>query len=210
MIFSAKWLLTSAAAVALGFILTRWFGLALWKVALVGIATAALAFAFPASPAIAFSAASVGLSIVLAREGGELGDWFASSWGFAKQIVPLLFAGVLVAGLLLGRPGHEGLIPSEWITSALGGNSLRATAFASVAGALMYFATLTEVPILQGLMGAGMGKGPALALLLAGPALSLPAMLVLAGIMGWRKTLTYVGLIAVAATIAGMIYGAIG
>jgi hypothetical protein len=208
-IWSVKWWLTGAAALTLGIILTRWFALAMWKVASVAGVTVILGFAFPSSPVIAFSAASVGLSVVLARETGELGEWFASSWGFAKQIVPLLFAGVLAAGLLLGRPGHEGLIPSSWISSALGGNSLGATAFASVAGALMYFATLTEVPILEGLMGAGMGKGPALALLLAGPALSLPAMLVLAGIMGWRKTLTYVGLVAVAATIAGMLFGAI-
>lgn len=208
-IWQAKWWLTGASALLLGAVLARWFGLGWWKLAAPALATAALAFAFPENPAFAFSAGTIGLSIVLARETGELGDWFASSWGFAKQIVPLLFAGVLVAGLLLGRPGREGLIPSEWIASALGGNSLGATAFASVAGALMYFATLTEVPILEGLMGAGMGKGPALALLLAGPALSLPAMLVLAGMMGWKKTLTYVGLVTIAATIAGMMFGSI-
>jgi uncharacterized protein len=208
-IWSAKWWLTGAAGLALGTILVGWFRLGVGKVVALAVGTAVLAALFPESPAIAFSAASIGLSVILARESGELGDWFAASWGFAKQIVPLLFAGVLIAGLLLGRPGHEGLIPSAWIASALGGNSLGATAFASVAGALMYFATLTEVPILEGLMGAGMGNGPALALLLAGPALSLPAMLVLAGIMGWRKTLTYVGLVAVAATLAGMLFGAI-
>ncbi len=138
--------------------------------------------------------------LVLASEPGELGDWFASTWGFAKQILPLLLGGVLVAGLLLGRPGHEGLVPSGWVAGAVGGNSLGANLFASVAGAFMYFATLTEVPILQGLLGSGMGKGPALALLLAGPALSLPSMLVLRSILGWRKTLVFVGLVVVMST----------
>jgi uncharacterized membrane protein YraQ (UPF0718 family) len=140
----------------------------------------------------------------------ELGEWVGATWGFAKQILPLLLIGVLVSGFLLGRPGpgHEGVIPSAWVNAALGGNSLRANLFASVAGAFMYFATLTEVPIVQGLMGAGMGKGPALALLLAGPALSLPSMLVIRAVMGTRKTAVYVALVAVMATISGMIYGA--
>ena len=138
---------------------------------------------------------------------GQTGEWFGASWGFAKQILPLLLAGVLVAGLLLGRVGHEGLIPSEWITKAVGGNSVRANFFASVAGALMYFATLTEVPILQGLIGSGMGKGPALALLLAGPALSLPNMLVIRSIMGTKKTIVFVLLVIVMATASGMIFG---
>ena len=139
----------------------------------------------------------------------ELGQWTQSSWGFAKQILPLLLAGVVVAGLLLGRPGREGLIPSAWVSSAVGGNSLWANFFASVAGALMYFATLTEIPIVEGLRGAGMGDGPSLALLLAGPALSLPNMLVIRSIMGTRKTLVYVLLVIVMATASGMIYGAI-
>ncbi len=137
----------------------------------------------------------------------ELKQWVGSTWGFAKQIFPLLFAGVLVAGFLLGRPGHESLIPGVWIEKLVGGNSLRANFFASLAGALMYFATLTEVPILQGLIGAGMGKGPALALLLAGPALSLPNMLVIRSIMGNRKTLCYITLVVVMSTATGMIYG---
>ena len=139
----------------------------------------------------------------------ELGEWCGSTWGFAKQILPLLFVGVLAAGFLLGRPGHESLIPSEWVSAAVGGNSLRANLFASVAGALMYFATLTEVPILQGLIGSGMGKGPALALLLAGPALSLPNMLVIRSILGTRKTLVYVALVVTMATVSGMAYGAV-
>lgn len=139
---------------------------------------------------------------------GELSEWIGSTWTFAKQILPLLFIGVLVAGVLLGRPGHPALIPEAWIAKAVGGNSLGANFFASFAGALMYFATLTEVPILQGLLGAGMGKGPALALLLAGPALSLPNMLVIRSVMGTQKTIVYVALVVVLSTVAGMTYGA--
>lgn len=137
----------------------------------------------------------------------DLGQWSLASWGFSKQILPLLLLGVLAAGLLLGRPDHEGLIPSGWISRAVGGNSLRANFFASVAGAFMYFATLTEVPILHGLMGAGMGKGPALALLLAGPALSLPNMLVIRSVLGTKKTAVFVLLVIVMATISGIIFG---
>ncbi|MFO7979804.1 MAG: permease [Candidatus Aminicenantes bacterium] len=137
----------------------------------------------------------------------ELKEWTFSTWVFTKQIFPLLFAGVLVAGFFLGRPGYEGIIPSEWIVRLVGGNSLGANLFASVAGALMYFATLTEVPILQGLLGAGMGQGPALALLLAGPALSLPNMLVIRSVIGTKKTLAFIALVVIMATITGMIYG---
>jgi len=137
----------------------------------------------------------------------ELTSWVESTWGFMKQIMPLLLAGVLVAGFLLGRPGYPALIPESVIAGLVGGNSLWANLFASVAGALMYFATLTEVPILQGLIGAGMGKGPALSLLLAGPALSLPNMLTLAGIMGVKKTLTYCVIVVALSTLAGMGYG---
>ena len=139
----------------------------------------------------------------------ELSEWVDASWGFAKQILPLLLVGVLAAGLLLGRPGHEGLIPSEWVSRLVGGNSLWANLVASVLGAFMYFATLTEVPILEGLMGAGMGKGPALALLLAGPALSLPNMLVINQVIGPRKTLVFCTLVVIMATLSGFLYGAI-
>ena len=138
----------------------------------------------------------------------ELAEWAGSSWGFAKQILPLLLLGVLAAGFFLGRPGQEGIIPNQWVESALGGNSIQANLFAAVAGAFMYFATLTEVPILQGLMGAGMGKGPALALLLAGPALSLPNMLVIRSVMGTKKTITFVLLVIIMAAISGIIFGA--
>ena len=133
--------------------------------------------------------------------------WVQSTWGFMKQILPLLGAGVLVAGFMLGRPGHQALIPEHYIQTLVGGNSLWANLFASVSGALMYFATLTEVPILQGLLGAGMGKGPALSLLLAGPALSLPNMLVIGGVLGIRKTAVFCTIIVVLSTVAGMTYG---
>ena len=208
-VYSARWALTGLFAFGLGLVLTVWFGLS--RGAFIGLValTAAAALWRPDSPAIAFVVGTVGLSVVAARDSGELGEWFASTWGFAKQILPLLLIGVLIAGLALGRPGHEGLIPSEWIAGAVGGNSLAANAFASVAGVLMYFATLTEVPILEGLVGNGMGDGPALALLLAGPALSLPSILVVRSVVGWKKTLAYVGLVAVAATISGLIYGAL-
>jgi uncharacterized membrane protein YraQ (UPF0718 family) len=139
----------------------------------------------------------------------ERASWVESTWGFMKQIFPLLFGGVIVAGFLLGRPGHPALIPEQYIQTLVGGNSLWSNLFASMAGAFMYFATLTEVPILQGLIGSGMGKGPALALLLAGPALSLPNMLVIGGVMGAKKTFVFCTIIIVLSTFAGMIYGVI-
>jgi uncharacterized membrane protein YraQ (UPF0718 family) len=137
----------------------------------------------------------------------ELASWGASSWDYAKLIFPLLLGGVLIAGFLLGRPGHEGLVPSTWVDAVVGGNSLGANFVAAVVGAFMYFATLTEVPIVQGLMGSGMGKGPALALLLAGPALSLPSMLVIRQVLGTRKTVTYVALVVLMATLTGWLFG---
>lgn len=140
----------------------------------------------------------------------ELSLWVASSWDFARQMLPLLFVGVLIAGFLMGRPNTgSGIIPDSWIQKAVGGNSFAANLLASGAGAFMYFATLTEVPILQGLIGSGMGKGPALALLLAGPALSLPNMLVIRGVLGNKKTLTYIVLVIIMASISGVIYGMI-
>ena len=139
----------------------------------------------------------------------ELGQWLIATRDFAIQILPLLFVGVLVAGFLLGRPGHRALIPETWIAALVGGNSLRANLVAAFAGALMYFATLTEVPIMQGLLGAGMGAGPSLALLLAGPSLSLPSILVIGGELGWKKTGTYVILVVVLSTVAGLLYGLI-
>ena len=207
-IYSAKWLITGAASLLLGGILARWFGIPWRKLVFAALPPIILAILIPQHPLLSFTAGIIGLSLVLTSTEGEATEWFAASWGFAKQIMPLLLIGVLVSGLLLGRPGHEGLIPSSWISVLVGGNSLTANLFASVVGAFMYFATLTEVPILQGLIGNGMGKGPALALLLAGPALSLPNMLVIRSIMGSRKTVVFVTLVILMATISGIIYGA--
>lgn len=208
-IYSAKWVITSAAAVGLAAVLVRWLRVPLGKMLLAATPVAVLALAVPKYPLLAFAAGVIGFSVVVSTRDDESGEWFESTWGFAKQILPLLFVGVLIAGFLLGRPGNEGLIPSIWVSRAVGGNSLGANLFASVAGAFMYFATLTEVPILQGLIGSGMGKGPALALLLAGPALSLPNMLVIRSVMGTKKTLAYVALVVVMATTSGMVYGAL-
>jgi uncharacterized membrane protein YraQ (UPF0718 family) len=208
-IYSAKWIITSFVSGFFAIILVLWFGLKGLKVLVAAVPTAVLALLFPHEPMVAFAAAAIGLSIIASTDKGESGQWFLSTWGFAKQILPLLFIGVLVAGALLGRPGHEGLIPSAWVSRAVGGNSLQSNLFASVVGAFMYFATLTEVPILQGLIGSGMGNGPALALLLAGPALSLPNMLVIRSVMGTKKTAVFVSLVVVMATVSGMLYGTV-
>ncbi|MBW2070899.1 MAG: metalloregulator ArsR/SmtB family transcription factor [Deltaproteobacteria bacterium] len=206
-IYSVKWEATGLFAALLGLLLIIWFNVKPFKVVLTAVAVAVLAFLFPHEPLIAFSAGIIGLTAMITTTRGETESWFLSTWEFTKQIMPLLFAGVLAAGLLLGRPGSEGLIPSQWVSGLVGGNSLLANLFASVVGAFMYFATLTEVPILQGLLGAGMGKGPALALLLAGPALSLPNMLVIRSVMGTKKTAVFVSLVIVMATITGIIFG---
>jgi len=206
-IFSFKWAVTSIFAVVFAVMLVAWFGLKWWKVLSAALPVVLLSIIFPGRPMIAFVAAIIGLSTITGSDSGETGEWFSSSFGFAKQILPLLFSGVVIAGALLGRPGHEGLIPNDWIVRSVGGNSIGANLFASAAGAFMYFATLTEVPILQGLLGAGMGKGPALALLLAGPALSLPNMLVIRSVLGTRKTMVFVSLVIVMATISGLLFG---
>lgn len=208
-IYAAKWWITGLLGLGLAIILVRWFELNVGKVMLVTGVTAVLAFQFAAQPMIAFGAAVIGLSWLTSTNKDEAGEWFATSWDYAKQILPLLFFGVVVAGALLGRPGHEALIPSQWIIWAVGGNSIFSNFFASLAGAFMYFATLTEVPILQGLIGNGMGQGPALALLLAGPALSLPNMLVIRSIMGTKKTVVFVSLVVVMATFSGIVFGSI-
>lgn len=206
-VYSVKWIITAVFALALGAILVFMLRLAWWKVAAIAVAPLALALIFPAHPQVAFAAGLVGLAVVTSTDKAEAREWFDSSWSFAKQIMPLLLAGVLVAGFLLGQPGSEGVIPSEWIKWAVGGNSLVSNFLASIVGAFMYFATLTEVPIVQGLLGAGMGKGPALALLLAGPALSLPNMLVIRSVMGTKKTAVFVSLVVIMATASGFLFG---
>ena len=206
-VFAVKWMLAGGFAALLGFMMVRWMGVKLYKLFIAGMVVLIPALVIPQHPLMAFSAGLVAFVVLMTTTRGETESWFLASWDFAKQIMPLLLAGVLVAGLLLGRPGAEGLIPSTWISGLVGGNSLWANLFASIVGAFMYFATLTEVPILQGLIGAGMGKGPALALLLAGPALSLPNMLVIRSVLGTKKTIAFVALVVVMATISGLIFG---
>ena len=208
-IYSVKWIITAVSALLFGVVLVAWYSHKVWKIVLIGIVSAIFAFVFPSIPIIAFSAGFIGLTWSGSTADEENGDWISASWGFAKQILPLLLMGVFVAGFLLGGPGNEGIIPNEWVSALVGGNSLFANFFSSVVGAFMYFATLTEVPIVQGLMGSGMGKGPALALLLAGPALSLPNMLVIKSVIGTKMTAVFVALVIVMATFTGMIYGAI-
>jgi len=206
-IYSSKWIITSLFGIALGLILVAWFGVAWWKVLATSMGVAVLATTFRSNPLVPFVAAVGAISLMAKSERGEMEEWLSSTWIYSKQILPLLLAGVLVAGFLLGRPGHEGIIPAEWVRSAVGGNSLQSNLFASVAGAFMYFATLTEVPILQGLLGSGMGQGLALTLLLAGPVLSLPNMLVIRSIMGTKKTFAFVLLVITMATLTGMVFG---
>jgi uncharacterized membrane protein YraQ (UPF0718 family) len=213
-IHGSKWFFTSLCAIALAVMLVLWFDMKWWKVVSVAIPTAVLAYLYPDNVLIPFVAATLGLSIITSADKGECGEWFAASWSFAKMILPLLLAGVFVAGLLLGSGGESGadkggLIPSDWIAWALGGNTLRANFFASFAGALMYFATLTEVPIVEGLIKNGMGKGPALALLLAGPSLSLPSMLVIYSVLGFKKTAVFVALVVVSSMVFGLVFGCV-
>ncbi len=179
-----------------------------FQVVLASGVTIGIALLFRGRPIMPFMTAVALTAVLLSRHKGEPQDWLHATWDFAKQILPLLAAGVLVAGFLLGSPnGGDGVIPANWISRLVGGNSLFANFFASIVGAFMYFATLTEIPILQGLMANGMGKGPALALLLAGPALSLPNMLVIRSVMGTKKTVVFVMLVVIMATISGFLFG---
>ncbi len=202
-----KWPLTALAGLGLALLLVwrwRWPWPPLAAAALLILLSSLL---LPGHPELAFTVGVIGVTLAAAWQSSEGGEWLAETWGFAKLILPLLLAGVLVAGFLLGRPGQEGLIPSAWVAAAVGGNDLMANLLAALIGAFMYFATLTEVPIVQGLLGAGMGKGPALALLLAGPALSLPSLLVIRGLLGTGKTLVYSALVVVMATLSGLLFG---
>jgi uncharacterized membrane protein YraQ (UPF0718 family) len=231
-IFKAKWLIAGAFAVLLGFTLWKFLNVRLGYVLLAALPAVALGFAFPDYPIVGFTAGSAGLAVLTFFGGVELKDWRDQTWGFAKQITPLLLGGVLAAGFFLGSPSATdgGIVPNRWIQALVGDSPavfwgyagdgavvpgwlsvlwpVWTNFFASITGALMYFATLTEVPILRGLMDSGMGQGPALALLLAGPALSLPSMLVINSMIGPKKTFTYVALVVLMATITGMIFGA--
>lgn len=211
-IWANKWYITAAFGVLLVYSLIYILKIKWQHVLLAALATAISAF-ISSSPLIPMVVAIAGLSIItlMDKKDPDNKEWTISAWDFTKQIMPLLAIGVLAAGFLLGSTHDDtamaGIIPNEWVASLVGGNSVFSNFFASIVGAFMYFATLTEVPILQGLMAAGMGKGPALALLLAGPSLSLPNMLVIRGVMGTQKTLVYVALVVVMATVSGLIYG---
>lgn len=213
-LWANKWYITSVFAVFLIFSLIFILRLKWQHVILAALVTAGSSF-ISSSPLIPMIVGIAGLSIItlLDKNESENREWALSTWDFTKQIMPLLAIGVLIAGFLLGSTHDEtamaGIIPNEWVAKLVGGNSVFSNFFASIVGAFMYFATLTEVPILQGLISAGMGKGPALALLLAGPSLSLPNMLVIRGVLGTQKTLVYVLLVVIMATISGLIYGAI-
>ncbi|MBL7105068.1 MAG: permease [Bacteroidales bacterium] len=208
-LYAYKWQITAFFGLMFIYSLIKILKMKPLYVILAAIPVIATAFIFPAQPLIPFVIAVVGLTILTMITPGESQDWLRESWGFTKQIMPLLAAGVLIAGLLLGTVDGEGIIPSEWVSSLVGGNSILSNFFASIFGAFMYFATLTEIPIIQGLLNNGMGQGPALALLLAGPALSLPNMLVIRSVIGTQKTIVYVILVSIMATISGLIYGAI-
>jgi hypothetical protein len=208
--FANKWFIT--ALFGIGFALSMAYIIKVKKIyVLLGtLAVILSAIFFYTNPIIPFVVGVIATTIALTFSNDEPNQWLGETWGFTKQIMPLLGAGVLVAGFLLGsNNGNGGIIPNKWIAALVGGNSLFSNFFASITGAFMYFATLTEIPILQGLINSGMGKGPALALLLAGPALSLPNMLVIRSVIGTQKTIVYVSLVVIMATITGLIYGSI-
>ena len=213
-LWANKWVITSAFGLLLVYSLIFVLKLKWQHVLLAVVATAASAF-LSTSPLVPMVVGLAAMSVItlIDQQDPDNKEWTLASWDFMKQIMPLLAIGVVIAGFLLGST-HDGtamagIIPNAWIANLVGGNSVSSNLFASVVGAFMYFATLTEVPILQGLMAAGMGKGPALALLLAGPSLSLPNMIVIRGIIGTQKTVVYVALVVVMATITGLIYGSL-
>jgi hypothetical protein len=208
--YANKWYITSLFGVGFAISMIYIIGVKKLYVLLGVLAVIISAIFFYHTPTVPFIIGVIATALALTFTEGEPNQWLGETWGFTKQIMPLLGAGVLVAGFLLGSAeGNGGIIPKDWIYTLVGGNSLFSNFFASITGAFMYFATLTEIPILQGLINNGMGKGPALALLLAGPALSLPNMLVIRGVIGTQKTVVYVSLVVVMATISGLIYGAL-
>ncbi|HOE16173.1 MAG TPA: permease [Syntrophorhabdaceae bacterium] len=209
-VYSMKWYITGAFGLLFTYTYVRWLK-AKPVLSIAGvIVVAILAFAFPGYPILSFSAGILFL-IYTGKTSSEMTrGWVDATWSFTMLILPLLFGGVLIAGFLLGMPGTDnGIIPNQWIAKLVGGNSWHANFLASIVGALMYFATLTEVPIVQGLLGSGMGKGPALALLLAGPALSLPNMIVIRSVLGTKKSFVFFALVVVLSTIVGMVFGGI-
>ena len=208
-LYAHKWQITAFFGLMFMYSLIKILKMKPLYVLLATIPVIATALFFPVQPLIPFVIAVIGLTILTIITPGEPQDWLRESWGFTKQIMPLLAAGVLIAGLLLGTANGEGIIPNEWVSSLVGGNSVFSNFFASIFGAFMYFATLTEIPIIQGLLNNGMGQGPALALLLAGPSLSLPNMLVIRSVIGTKKTIVYVILVSIMATISGLLYGSI-
>jgi hypothetical protein len=206
-IYAWKWPITALLAALLGWLLVRRWHWSARPLLVIAALIAGVAVLRPEWPELAMVIGIAGLMLQASRENAAGQEWVGQSWDFTKQIVPLLLGGVLIAGMLLGRPGYEGLIPGSWVVWAVGDNSFGSTLLAAVLGAFMYFSTLTEVPIVEGLLGAGMGKGPALAILLAGPALSLPNMLVIRTVLGTEKTLVYCALVVVMATLSGYVYG---
>ncbi|MCA1745825.1 MAG: permease, partial [Bacteroidales bacterium] len=214
-IWAYKWHITGAFGLVLVYSMIAILKLKSWQVLLGAVITAlsALLIANPLVSMVVGIAAVSSIALMDKSEDGENREWIISSWDFTKQIIPLLAIGVVIAGFLLGSTHDDvsipGIIPNEWVSWAVGGNSLLSNVLASVVGAFMYFATLTEVPIIQGLLASGMGKGPALALLLAGPSLSLPNMLVIRGVMGTQKTVVYASIVVVLSTIAGLIFGSL-
>ncbi len=220
MVFTYKWYIVGLLSLLLCWSLVKILKLRLvWVLAAAGLTVLSLLASLrwvdntkfvPLVPMLV-AIASLSVMLLCDKREDENREWLFSSWGFAKQIMPLLAVGVLTAGFLLGSTHGDtaiaGVIPNEWIVWAIGGNSLLSNFFASFVGAFMYFATLTEVPIIQGLLASGMGQGPALALLLAGPSLSLPNMLVVHGVMGTKMTITYVALVVVMATVSGWLFG---
>jgi uncharacterized membrane protein YraQ (UPF0718 family) len=208
LIYNYKWWITGVLAILFAFSLIFILKLNRWHVITGAVMVILTLFIWPENPLFPFVMAVIALTVLLSISPGEGQEWMAESWGFARQILPLLAAGVFIAGFLLGSTdGGNGIIPDRWIASLVGGNAVFANFFASLVGAFMYFATLTEIPILQGLLNSGMGKGPALALLLAGPAISLPNMIVIRSVIGTQKTLVYITLVIIMATVSGLLYG---
>lgn len=206
-IYKFKWMLTFISFIIFILSLKLFFKANTKKLIIALLFPLISVILFPSFHVFSFSLGVISISWLLNNDNQELKDWFYYTWDLSKQIFPLLIIGIMISGFLLGRPGHEAIIPSSWVKWAVGGNSFFANFFSSVVGAVMYFATLTEIPILQALLGSGMGKGPALALLLSGPALSLPNMLVLRQIMGTKKTVIYVIMVVIMSTFTGILYG---